>query len=362
MSKSVSMPARDRSGSRRVRTASSSPIGTSPVCGLTLRSSLRRESSTWLQRVLQLPRADPAACSDRICLQPFELKLCGRQQLKRVVVQGARETASRLVPAGGDVAQELPARSRRLFETLDRVVELSFSLPVLPHQSCRAAATAQDPGVIVGEPAARVIRRDQGADARATAGRATTPPSRCGPRPARFSPGARPARAIVPPTSSRSSWKTALSATLFRSTLTCSVAGCGSGTWAEAVRLRLDSRVRCWPKRPKATRRALIGWATVSLSSPNHIRQLAPRYAARRRNGSLGRRVLLPEPSRGALRRARLRPRLQLARLSPNLATSSTTAPSAAGRQRNNLHLAPPEKSQEQIKPCGAQFVAVQVR
>src|SRR5216683_2001414 len=113
-STSGSMPVLTRRVSRRSRIASLSPTVRSRASGLTVVSNRRKESSTFL-----------------------------------------------MVAARGDVGQELPPGSHRLFQPLDRDVELLLGLAVLPHETCGHRGDAQQPCIVGGEPAPGVIGRER---------------------------------------------------------------------------------------------------------------------------------------------------------------------------------------------------------
>src|SRR6267143_2327054 len=99
-----------------------------------------------------------------VVAQAFQLELSGSQQLQRIVVKGARESAPGLVSARGDVGEEVAPGHHRFLETLDGDVELLFSLSVLPHETRRHRGHAEDPGVIARESALGVVGTE-GADA-----------------------------------------------------------------------------------------------------------------------------------------------------------------------------------------------------
>ncbi len=90
----------------------------------------------------------------------LELQLGRRQQLQRIVVQGASEPAPGLVTARGDIGQELASGSHRLSQPLDGNVELLLGLAVLPDETGGHRRNTKHPGVVGGEAAARVVGRE----------------------------------------------------------------------------------------------------------------------------------------------------------------------------------------------------------
>ncbi len=95
--------------------------------GLTLYSRLRSDSST------------------RLIVEPFELKLGGREELQGVVVQGAREPPPGFVASRGDVVEQMPARRVGVLEALLGDVEVFLSLLQPGSRTIAFLLDARDP-------------------------------------------------------------------------------------------------------------------------------------------------------------------------------------------------------------------------